>query len=189
MSLCSQRCTCGRLTRSLHWLEKECEDGIVCGVKEVRLALGISWVGCIGCGCGDDLDALTALSSLCECDDKGNDKEKSDKIKGRALACTACCLRWGKEMTPFDSLLNSQDETLTVNTRLFPIDCLLGFTVAQSMKLLTQAVEIGDSFALERVNSCCFAGHVLPRNEEISVKLYQKAAEMGNTNAMVNLAL
>ena len=73
VSLCSQRCASGRLTRSLQWLVKECEDESVCGVAEMRLALDIAWAGCIGCGCGDELDALAALSHWNEYDDKSQE--------------------------------------------------------------------------------------------------------------------
>ena len=73
VSLCSQQRASGRLARSLHWLEKECEDENVCGVMEVRLALDIAWLECIGCGHDDQLDALTALSSLSEYNNKSGD--------------------------------------------------------------------------------------------------------------------
>ena len=58
VSLCSQRCTCGRLIQSLHWLENECEERNVCGVMEMRLALDIAWAGAL------DVDVLMNLMQL-----------------------------------------------------------------------------------------------------------------------------
>ena len=68
---------------------KECEDESVCGVTEMRHALDIARAGCIGCGCCDEIDALTPLSHWSERDDKSGDQGKSEKMKGQALACTA----------------------------------------------------------------------------------------------------
>ena len=48
---------------------------------EVRLALDISRVECIGCACGHELDALASLSSLSDYDDKIKDPEKAEKMK------------------------------------------------------------------------------------------------------------
>ena len=98
VSLCSQRCTSGKIIRTLRWLEKECENRGACGVMETRLALDIARAGCIGCGRGDEIDALAVLSHWSERDDKSGDQGKNEKMKGRALACTAFLLRWGKTM-------------------------------------------------------------------------------------------
>ena len=108
VSLCSQRCTCGRLTRNLTWLENECEERNACGVMEMRLALDIAWAGCIGCGCGDELDAFAALNSLSECDDKSEDHRKCETMKGRALACAASFLQREKKNNFFESPAEDQ---------------------------------------------------------------------------------
>ena len=153
LSLCSQRCASGRLIRSLHWLEKECEHESVCGVMEVRLALDIAWAGCIGRGCGDELDALAALSHWSEYDDKSGDQGKSEKMKGRALACTAFFLQWGKTM-PFDDSMDGQkaDQTDSV------LQERLGFQATKLIKLLVKGVTMGDPFAVLHLGVCYYNG-------------------------------
>ena len=167
VSLCSQRCGPGRLTRSLHWLEKECEGESVCGMTEVRLSLDIAWAACIGCGCGDELDALAALSSLSVYDGKNEDQRKVKEMKGRALACTASFLRWGEKMGFLISLNNLNELLISVDTHPSPTECSLGFTAEQSIKLLMRAAETEDSFAVITLGSCCLTGHIL--SQSISV--------------------
>ena len=108
VSLCSQRRACNRLTRSLHWLENDCEHESVCGVMETRLALDIARAGCIGCGCGDEVDALAALSHWSVYDDKSGDQGKSEAMKGRALACAAFFLQERKTRALNDFFMNME---------------------------------------------------------------------------------
>ena len=110
ISLCSQRCASGGLTQCLRWLEKECTSGNICGTVEMRLALDIARVERIGCGCDDKLDALTALRSFSDCDDKIDVQEKCEEMKGRALACAASFLQREKESTLKNYLLRIKDE-------------------------------------------------------------------------------
>ena len=115
VSLCSQRCTCGRLTRSLHWLEKECENVNVCGMMEIRLALNIAWVGRVGCGCGDELDALAALSSLSVCDDKSGDqkKKREDERTGIGMYCFLFAMGKGNDTFEFINECSRRNEGRT----------------------------------------------------------------------------
>ena len=180
ISLCSQRCTSSRLNRSLRWLESECKDGIVCGMMEVRLALGIARTWCIGCGCGDELDALVALSSLCKYDEKSGDQEKVKEMKGRALACTASFLRWGKEMTLLNPLNIFTVVMMAIFTCPSQIECSLGFTATQIMRMLLQAVEIGDSPASLVLGVCFFGGLCVSQGKKKAIELFQRAADTVN---------
>ena len=161
VSLCSQRCTCGRLPWCLHWLENECEHENVCGVMELRLALDIARIGCIGYGCGDQLDALAALRHLSECDDKSGDQGKSEKVKGRALACTAFFLRWGQRMT-FDDLMDVQkaDQSESVHQERPE------FQATKFIKLLTMAAMIGDPFSMLHLGVCYENGDCVSQDKQ-----------------------
>ena len=189
LSLCSQRCASGRLTRCLHWLEKECEHGSVCGVMEVRLALDIIRALCIGCGCGDQLDALTTLSSLSIYDDKSEDHGKYEKMKGRALACTAFFLRREKELAFLNHPQRMKDELNRGNITYSSLQERLDITSTQSTLMLTQAAEIGDPFALFNLAVCYGNGDGVSKDKKKAIELCQRAADMGNVDAMNKLGL
>ena len=150
----------------------------------MKLALDIAKVGCIGCGCGDELDALAALRHLSECDDKSGDQEKSEKVKGRALACTAFFLRWGQRMT-FDDLMDVQkaDQSESVHQERPE------FQATKFIKLLTMAAMVGDPFSMLHLGVCYEDGDCVSQDKQKAIELYQRAADMGDTNAMFNLAV
>ena len=189
VSLSSQKCASGRLARCLQWLEKECEDGCACGMMEVRLALVIARVERIGCGCDEKLDALTALNSLSECDDKIEDQEKAEEMKGRVLACAASFLQQEKESSLLNFLLRNKDELNGCEIHDPSLQEILDIIQTQSMPLLTQAAEIEDPFALFDLGLCYEKGDGVPQDKKKAIELLQKAAEMGNTDAMNKLGV
>ena len=99
ISLCSQKCSSGRLNRVVQWLdgERKHENFEADQTLEVTLALDIAWAGHVGCASGDELDANVALSSLSEnckcCHRQGRRVE----IQARALGHTARLIQWERE--------------------------------------------------------------------------------------------
>ena len=185
MSLCSQRSACGRLIRILRWLVKMCVRRGVCGVMEMKLALDIAWIGCIGCKCGDELDAFTVLSSLSDYEDQSGDQEKSEKMKGRALACIACFLLWGRRMTYdgfFMDMKKGDLSALSFRERQ-------GFQATKLIELLIKAARKGDPFAVFNLGVCYDYGECVLQDQQKAIEWYQKAADMNNSDAMVNLAV
>ena len=150
----------------------------------MRLSLDIAWVWCIGCGRGDELDALATLSSLIEYNDKSGDRVKSEKMKGRALACTAFFLQWNKGKVFYD-FLDSQNGDQTDSV----LQERLSFQTTKLVERLMKAATIGDPFAVSHLAICHYNGDCVPQDKKKAIELYQKASDMGNPNAMVNLAL
>ena len=157
-------------------------------MMDMRLALAIARAGSIGCSSGDALDALAALSSLCECSEEGEDSVNG-KMKGRALGCAACLARWGRPLAFLDSFDVVSNQAMSSDTRFSEIEQLLGLTPAQSIEQLIQAAALGDSFATTNLSICSWHGHVLPQSLGNSVQLLQQAAGTGNAHAMFNLAV
>ena len=187
VSLSSQRCASGRLARSLRWLENECENESVCGMTEVRLSLDIAWAECIGCGCGDELAALAALSSLSEFNDTSEDQGKVKEIKGRALGCTAFFLLWGEKMALFEFLLKKNTDIKRGEYHFSSLEERLDISKNQSTKLLTQAAKIGNSFGLWNPSSC--SDYRVSQNKKKAIKLLQESANMDDNNASFFLAV
>ena len=151
---------------------------------EMRLSLDIAWVWCIGCGRGDELDALATLSSLIEYNDKSGDRVKSEKMKGRALACTAFFLQWNKGKVFYD-FLDSQNGDQTDSV----LQERLSFQTTKLVERLMKAATIGDPFAVSHLAICHYNGDCVPQDKKKAIELYQKASDMGDTSAMNNLAV
>ena len=187
LSLSSQRSSCGRLTRCVSCLESLCAgDGEVVGMNEVGLALSILRAFSIGCSSVEPLDSLAEIFSFNECDERdGNVK----MVKGRALGIASCLIRWEKHLSAND-LWNAMNKQANPRyTELSPIEKTVSLTVAQTMKLLIQASDLGDSFTVFILGMCSWFGHAVPQNKEESVKMYQQAANLSNSQAMFNLAV
>ena len=184
LSLCSQRCSCGKLTRCVECVGMEYNDCGAEGMMEVRVVLLISRAASISCSFCDPLDSLTRLT---ECDEQDGCDENVKKMKARALGYASCLIRWGKHMSHPDLLKLLETQANTHDPQCSAIEQRLGSTPTQTIELLKQAADLGDSFALESLGACSFHGHVLPQNKENSVRLFQQASDLGNTDAMVNL--
>ena len=187
ISLCSQKCSSGRLNRVVQWLYGECKcDGPVTDqTLEFRLALGIAKAGGIGCTYGDGLDAAAALCSLSEYCKQFHDKVMIKKVQARALGCVACFMLWGKELA-LNPGMTLQNGVLAPHISI--VDEMIGLNGEQSIDLLSQAADLGDSFAAFNLS---FFSRYIYGSQSINkaIELYQIAAEMGNTNAMFNLAI
>ena len=109
LSLCSQRRSCGRLTRCVECIDKECDDCGTEGMMEVRLALDISHAASFSSS-RDSLDSLSQLNKFTKCDEEGGYDGDVKKMKSRALALTSCLIRWGMDLFHSDllQLLNNQ---------------------------------------------------------------------------------
>ena len=165
----------------VEWLGSECNDCDAEGMMEVQLALGIA------CSC-PSLDSLASLASLSECNRQDEYDKVANKMKGRALALTSCFIRWGKYIT-FPDLFNMlKNQGNTSNSQCSEIEQRLGFTPAQTIRLLKQASDLGDSFAVAISSVCSFYGHFVPQSIEDHKRLLQTAANMGNSDAIVFLA-
>ena len=185
LSLSSQRSSCGALTRCVSCLESLCADDGASGMNEVGLALSISRACSIGCSSVDPLDSITSLRRMSECDERNWGDKSTVMVKGRALGIASCLIRWGKHLST--NVLFKQ--TWSTSTECSQIEQFLGLTPGQTIELLKQAADLGDSFAVFILGMCSWYGHVVPQNKEDSVKLYQQASDLGDSDAMFSLAI
>ena len=134
----------------------KCDDCGAEGMMEVRLALLISHAASFSCS-RDPLDSLSSLASLIDCDEQGGDDGNVKTMKARALALTSCLIRWGKHL-PYPDLLNTlKTQANTHDPNCSALEQRLGITPTQTIGLLKQASDRGDSFALTILAACFFA--------------------------------
>ena len=190
ISLCSQKCSSGGLNRVVQWLNGECkcEESVTTQSLEVRLALNIARAGGIGCTSGDELDVIVALSSFSEWFEQHSHQRRIKEIQARALGCTACLLRWGRELAFCDSPTIA-DKQFSVSRDCSTIEEKMGLTAEQSVDLLSKAADMGDSSAMFNLSLFHFSNNDNEEDTKKAVELLQRASDNGWSSAMVNLAV
>ena len=161
ISLCSQKCSSGRLNRVVQWLDKECkrESLEADQTLEVTLALDIAWAGHIGCASGDELSAIMTLYRISKCSKQYHDKGRIKNIQARALGCTACLLIWGRELALSDSLMTIRIHFLLRDTECSTREEMTDLTTGQSVDSLSQAATIGNSCVVFNLNTLVMNDH------------------------------
>ena len=190
ISLCSQKSLSGRLNRVVRWLDRgfKHERSETDQTLEVRLALIIAWAGCIGCASDEELDVLAAFHRLIRCCEQRDNHGRIQEIHARALGCTACFLRWGRELGICDPLGLFKKKILVPYTHCSAIEEKMSLTAGNCIDEFIHAAAIGDSFALFNLGILCFCVNGDKRNEKKAIELWKQASDMGNTDAMVYLA-
>ena len=217
LSLSRQRCTFGRLTRTLIWFERACKDDACFGADEVNFGKAVGMAQHVGCAADKKaMDGLVSLVPFCE-------RQKESKgVRGRVLVCAALLAQHNKEMVPDlvecfknDFRLGSmalQGTESTKHTAGFPIGAILqrasdlgdmygmalvgswgmkanGFVPKQkSFELLERASEMGNPEAMVNVGYCHEKGHGVPQNKKKAFYWFRKAVKLGSVRGLFNLA-
>ena len=180
LSLSRQRRTCGRLTRTLIWFEGSCKGYECSGVDEVIFGKAVGMAQHVGCAADKKaMDGLVSLVPFCE-------RQKESKgVRGRVLVCAALLAQHNKEMVPDlvecfknDFRLGSmalQGTESTKHTAGFPIGAIL-----------QRASDLGDMYGMALVGSWGMKANGFVQKQK-SFELLERASEMGNAEAMVNV--
>ena len=184
LSLCSQRCACGTLTKSIHWLDGVWVDDRVCENDEVRLAKTLSKAASVGCSIGDKKQTLHELACLAECCQ--DETEESKRTKGRVFACAAHFAQQNQEVIPLLIKCFRNDARLGRQT-LRETETTQHFYVSPVAALFQQSSDMSDPYGTVFLGLCFENKDGVPRDKKKAIELFQQAAEMGNANGQRKL--
>ena len=182
LSLCGQRRTCGRLTRILQWFDTNCHDDVAFGTDEVRLGKAVGMAGNVRF-------AAEVETTLCELERlRGNNERGTQdpvKIKGRALVCAGLLAQQNVEFAR-DLVKRFDEITFRFGSMSLHEAETIKRTNASSIDVFFQrASDMGDQCGMAIIGSRGIKENEV--GQERGCELLQRAAGMGDTDAMVNL--
>ena len=189
VSLCAQRCSCGRLMRCLRALEDTEDDKY----GKVWLAKNAGWLEGVGCGFGGD-DALAVLIEPDTYDIDETDAEHK-ALRVRAKACIGFQLDTGEDeyrdnegLAILHQCADADDwfAALSLGTEfLFETDD--PHKHSEGMKLLEKAVQLGSGYAMFNIGTVFGRGISTEIDQNLAQYWWQRAAEYGVYNAYASL--
>ena len=184
LSLCSQLGACGRLTRAVQWLDDGCADDRVFGNEEVGLGKAVGKAGSVGCCIGDKNQALHELASFTQCSE--GETDESRQVKGRALLCGALFGQENKEVMGvlIECFQNDIQLGTTTLRQIYLRKPIVVFPIAA---LFQRSSDMNDVYGVVFLGCCYQKGDGVPRDKKKAIESYERAAEMGNVDAMSKL--
>ena len=184
LSLCSQRCACGRLVRDVVWLDGYYQEHKADGREEVGLGKAVGKAGSVGCCIGDKNQTLHELARFTQCGE--GETEESMKVKGRALLCGALFAQENKEVMA-DLIECFQNDIQHGITTLHKTHPMQHFEMSPIAALFQRSSDMNDVYGMVFLGCCLDKGDGVPRDKKNAFLLFQQTVDNGGALPLFHL--